>query len=73
MRAQEWKTVRMVLDIHQCNSPPANGVALLAIDSQPAAMKVCMTISALFPDTGKYQFGVALPAVKPRMHSAKRE
>jgi hypothetical protein len=46
-------------------------MALFAIASQLAAVKIGMTIGALIPDILKNKFGMALSAINSRMHATK--
>jgi hypothetical protein len=63
----------MVVYRRHCDTPPTDGMTLLAIASHLASMKVRMAIRALLSNAGKHKLGVALPAVQSHMHSAKRK
>jgi hypothetical protein len=72
MRADEWKAVAVIVYGGQGNAPPANGVALPAVTSHLATMKVRVTIGAPFPDVAEYKFPMALAAIQSHVHSGER-
>jgi len=60
VRAQQGKTVLVILHRLDGNVPSFDGVTLLALGAELAAMDVSVAVRALGADVGEHQFGVAL-------------
>lgn len=72
MRADQWKSVHVILHGIDGHLPSLDRVAILTIRAELPPMKIGMAVRALVSDVGKYLFGVARSAGNARVHSAQR-
>jgi len=72
MRADEWKSILVRVDVSQRNLPPAHSVAEVALRAVLPAMNVGVTILAIAAHVGKHRIGVALLAGNSRVQAAQR-
>jgi hypothetical protein len=71
VRAQQRKTVLVVLNRLNRDRPAFLGVTLLATPAELPAMNICVTRLAGGPDVAENRADVTLRAIDARMHSAQ--
>jgi len=72
VRAEQWKSVEVLLNRLDRDLPSEDGMALGAVLAELSAMNVGVTIGAVLANVGKNRFCVASRAGNFFVHAAKR-